>query len=307
MSLSASEVLHLDAELKLDCKNILGESIVWCPERSRLFWVDIEGMLFHELDPESGDLKLWDLPERAGSVALKEDGGFLFAFASGLAEYNLKSGAISKQLAVLEVDLPSTRLNDGRCDRQGRFVVGGFNEKQAEDGGQPLSGIYRLAADGSVVRLVEEGVRCSNSICFSLDGSRMYFADSPTRKIYMFDYSGELPTNKTLFYEMPESDPGIPDGSTVDSEGNIWNAEFMGARVVRHRASDGVIDTIVHLPVPNPTQMALGGPDLDTLYITTARRKMSDEQLAAAPTAGGIFAVKVPIKGVIEPKFKSIY
>mmetsp|Transcript_29483 Transcript_29483/g.40711 ORF Transcript_29483/g.40711 Transcript_29483/m.40711 type:complete len:138 (-) Transcript_29483:51-464(-) len=135
----------------------------------------------------------------------------------------------------------------------------------------------------------------------------MYFADSPTRKIFKYDYPAgdEAPSNKRLFYEMPEGDLGFPDGSTVDSENNVWNAVFGGSRVVRHRACDGAIDIIVHVPVPNPTQVALGGPDLDTLYITSAREHLSEEELVAAPTSGSLFAVKVPLKGVPEPKFKT--
>mmetsp|Transcript_36394 Transcript_36394/g.50568 ORF Transcript_36394/g.50568 Transcript_36394/m.50568 type:complete len:162 (+) Transcript_36394:223-708(+) len=158
-------------------------------------------------------------------------------------------------------------------------------------------------------RILAGGVRCSNSICFSTNGSHMYFADSPERKIYKYKYpaGSDLPTERSLFYEMPECDPGIPDGSTVDSEDCVWNAEFGGSRVVRHRACDGVVDTIVHLPVPNPTCMALGGPGLNHLYITTARRKMTGEQLEAMPTSGGVFVVKVPVEGVPEPKFKSLY
>mmetsp|Transcript_27371 Transcript_27371/g.52114 ORF Transcript_27371/g.52114 Transcript_27371/m.52114 type:complete len:355 (+) Transcript_27371:371-1435(+) len=306
MAYATPQPLRLTAELVVDCRNILGEGLVWCEDAKRLIWVDIEGKLLLEFDPSCNETRTWSLPERPGSVALKQGGGFIFAFENGLSEYDLDTGVL-RRLAPFEPEHPTTRMNDGRCDYQGRFVVGGYNEMHRSDGARALSGVYRLDPSRPFApeRILDEGVRVANSLCFSTDGKTMYFCDSPTRRIHAYDYSNGLPSNKRLFYEIPEAEAGFPDGATVDSEDAVWSAQFGAGRVVRIRRCDAAVDIVVDVPVPNPTCVALGGPDMNILYITTTRRKMSDEELESVPTAGSLFAVKVPVKGVGEPKFGS--
>jgi L-arabinonolactonase len=131
----------------------------------------------------------------------------------------------------------------------------------------------------------------------------MYFADTPTGQIWSYDYDADsgAVSNKRVFADFSDQ-PGIPDGSIVDAEGFLWNAQWNGYRVVRYRP-DGTIDRIVDMPVMNPTCVAFGGKDLDILFVTTARYLMTPEQIEAEPLSGGLFAVKVDVQGLNEPKF----
>ena len=288
----------LKAELVVDCRNTLGESVFWHPERASVFWTDIDGARLWRFDPESGEAESWPTPERFGSVAMRGSGGLVVAAASGLCFYDLDSGDVTP-IAEVEADLSSTRLNDGRCDRQGRFVFGGYDEVDRK----AVSAVYRLDTDLTVHRLIP-GVAVANSICFSPDGGTMYFADTPTRRIMAYDYDTAAGTvgDWRVFCSL-EDQPGSPDGSVVDAEGYLWNAQVHGHRVVRY-APDGTVDRIIEVPVKSPTCVGFGGADLDTLYITTLRRLRTAEELAAEPTLGGLFAVKPGVRGLPEPKFR---
>lgn len=284
--------------LIVDCRNTLGEGVVWSAEEQALFWLDIEEAELWRYDPATGARRTWVLPERAGSFAFRRNGELIMAFASGFAFYHLASGRRTP-IAVVEPDLP-TRFNDGRCDRQGRFIAGTMDESGEE---QPIASVYRVGRDLAVTRIID-GVRISNGLAFSPDGRTMYFADTPQRVIRAYDYdprNGRL-SNGRIFHRLADG-TGLPDGSTVDAEGCLWNARWQGHRVVRHRP-DGTVDRVIELPVPNVTCVALGGPDLDTLYITTARQGMSDAALKAAPSAGGLFAVPAGVRGLPEPVFQ---
>ena len=283
----------------VDCQNSLGEGPVWLADEQKLYWVDIEKAEMWRYDPETGDIKVWNTPERVGCLAFRQQGGLLVAFESRLSFWDPESGETAR-IQDFEPDLPGCRTNDGRCDRQGRFIVGGMNES---GDGKAISNVYRVDGDLSIHQIIS-GVTCSNSICFSPDGKVMYFADTPTREIWAFDYdtqTGAL-ANKRVFTDFSDQ-PGAPDGSIVDSEGFLWNAQWNGYRVVRYRP-DGGVDRVLEIPVMNPTCVAFGGKDLDVLYVTTARYLMMPEQIEAEPLSGGLFAVHVNVKGLEEPKFR---
>ena len=287
-----------DLECVVDCQNTLGEGPAWSVDEQKLYWVDIEKSELRSYDPETQDAGVWKTPERVGSFAFREQGGLLVAFESGIDFWDPETGQ-TKRIHNFEPESPTTRTNDGRCDRQGRFIVGGMNEA---DNGDPISNVYRLDSDMGIHRIISN-VSCANSTCFSPDGTVMYFADTPTGQIWSYDYdvdSGAV-SNKRVFADFSDQ-PGIPDGSIVDAEGYLWNAQWNGYRVVRYRP-DGTIDRIVDMPVMNPTCVAFGGKDLDTLFITTARYLMTPEQIEAEPLSGGLFAVQVDVKGLNEPKF----
>ena len=287
-----------EPELVVDCRNILGESVVWCPNQRKLYWVDIEQSELHRLDLHTGETEVWKTPERIGSFAFHENDGLLVAFESGFAFYEPMSGEVTR-IHDVEAELPTTRLNDGRCDRQGRFIAGAMNESPS---GESIASVYRLDPDLSMHKLIS-GVVCANSTCFSPNGRTMYFADTPAAEIWAYEYdpaTGEL-SNKRVLCEFTDQ-PGLPDGSTVDAEGYIWNAQWNGHRVVRY-APDGLVDRVIEMPVLNPTCVAFGGDDLDVLYITTARFHMTPEQIAAEPLSGGLFALQPGVKGLPEPRF----
>lgn len=236
------------------------------------------------------------MPEKVCSIAFRRTAGLLIAFETGISFYDVETG-VQKRIVDVEPDIPVTRLNDGRCDRQGRFIVGGFDPTE-----KGLSAAYRLDADLSIHRLFG-GLSSANSTCFSLDGKTMYYADSPQAAIWAFDYdidTGE-PSNRRVFCGFKDQ-PGVPDGSVIDSEGCLWNAQWNGARVVRFRP-DGAVDRVIEMPVRHPTSVAFGGRELDTLYITTSRLILSPEEARKQPLAGALLAVRPGVTGLPEDRF----
>ncbi|MGH6915234.1 MAG: SMP-30/gluconolactonase/LRE family protein, partial [Geminicoccales bacterium] len=254
-------------DLVLDCRNTLGEGAVWNEVDGLLWWTDIEGGRLWTLEPKRGRSASYQTPERVCCFAPRRNGqGLVVAFSSGFALYDPATG-LRRDLVAFEPDQPDTRLNDGRTDRQGRLIAGGFDEK---GGGRLISSVVRLDPNLTVTKLFS-GVGCANGICFSPDGRTLYFADSMRAEIWAFAYdpdSGRL-GGRRVVATLEGSRPGIPDGSCVDAQGCIWNAEWDGGAVVRW-TPDGRIDRVVELPVPRPTCVTFGGADYGTLYITTA-------------------------------------
>lgn len=283
-----------DIVLQVDCRNAHGEGAVWDADLGRLFWTDIEGRSLWWYEPQTAESGSIELPERLCCVAPRRAGGLVAGFASGFAIFDPDAMSI-EWITRFEPGNPETRLNDGRTDRLGNFIAGGMNEVSNAFN----SSVVRLSTSGSVSTLIE-GVSCANSICFSPDGETMYFADSPRKEIVAYAYSGEtpsLPPAKVLV-DLSAS-LGVPDGSCVDSEGGIWNAEWDGGRVIRILL-DGSIDCIVTVPVGKPTCCAFGGNALDTLFITTSRLGESAESIRANPLQGSLFSIKPGIRGVAD-------
>jgi len=276
--------------------NILGEGPLWDAGAGLLYWTDIEQSEFWTLD-SSGEIKVAKAPERIGCFAPCETGGFIVAFATGFAFWDPKTGQ-RQEIGKFEAHLPTTRLNDGGTDRQGRFLAGGLDEKD----GKPISSLCRVDSDLTVHTLLTD-ICCSNSLCFSPDGKTMYFADMPKALIWRFDYDIDrgVPSNRQLFATFDDQ-PGVPDGSCVDADGCLWNAQWNGGRVVRYTPI-GRIDRIVEMPVRKPTCVAFGGPRLDTLYITSARYLTPPDELEAEPLAGALFSLSPGVTGLASEKF----
>ncbi len=272
------------------------EGPIWSEERAALYWTDIESKTVWRLEPASKAATRWNMPQKVCSLAFREKGDLLIAFEKGLSFYDLQLQAEQKIVDV-EVGLPTTRLNDGRCDRQGRFIVGGFDSTE-----KGLSAAYRLDLDLRLHRLFG-GLSSANSTCFSLDGRTMYYADSPQAAIWAFDYDIETgtPSNRRVFCDF-RGQPGIPDGSVIDADGCLWNAQWNGSRVVRYRP-DGRIERVIEVPCRNPTSLAFGGRDLDTLFITTSRLTLTEEEARLQPLAGTLLAVRPGVKGLPETRF----
>ena len=168
--------------------------------------------------------------------------------------------------------------------------------------GAPTSSVIRIDGDLSVTTIIQ-GVSCANSTCFSPDGQTMFFADTPDREIVAFDYdpTSGTPTGRRVHGAF-DSEPGLPDGSCVDEQGGVWNAQWEGRRVVRV-APGGTIDRVIEVPVWKPTCCTFGGPDLDTLFITTSRLMSDAQTLENEPTSGGLFAVKPGVVGTLDVPF----
>lgn len=283
--------------LAVDAHDRLGECALWCAQTGTFWWTDIEGSVVRRLQDDGG-VREWRLPERVGSFAFCAGSTtrLLLGLASGIAVFDTADESLSPVVPV-EADRPTTRINDGRCDRQGRFVFGMYNPKEDR-----IGGIYRVDAALNVERLPLPATAVANSICFSPDGGTMYWGDSPTRTIWAIDYhaDGALGTPR-VFVQLGDGE-GFPDGSCIDAEGGLWNAQWEGRCVVRY-GSDGRETDRIAVPVSRPTCPALGGPGLDVLYVTSARGGLSKERLRAEPHAGGVFCAPSRWRGLPETRF----
>jgi len=246
-----------------DTTSLLGECPVWCERTERLFWTDIPGCELRALDPVSGDVQRWSLPEPLGSFALTADEDvLLMGLASCLGYYNLSTARFSKITATPGV--AGTLINDGRCDRRGNFV---FSTMDASEQVQTLGRFHRLnAATLEIETLDLPEVAIPNSICFSLDGTTLYYADSLQGCILCCDYPSL--ENPRVFTKVEGQ--GAPDGSCIDAQGFLWNAQWGGSRVVRY-APDGNVDSIIESSCVQTTCPVLAGPGYETLYCTSAR------------------------------------
>lgn len=286
------------ASVAVHAANSLGEGVLWCSRRQVLYWTDIACSQLWEYSPAHGATRTYPMPERLASFALCEtDDWLLLALASQLAFYHLPSGQL-RPLHQIEPGL-DTRANDGACDRQGRFVFGTLHEPASGDK-RAVGGFYRLNLDLSLERLPLPSVAIANSIAFSPGGERMYFCDSLERCIRCCDY-GDVPVSPRVFVDLTGAE-GEPDGSTVDANGGLWNAQWGASRVVRY-LEDGSEDDTVHVAASQPTRPALGGAVLDTLYVTSARIGVPAAALEQAPHSGALFAMQVPVRGLPEPRF----
>ncbi|RDI98743.1 SMP-30/gluconolactonase/LRE family protein [Dyella solisilvae] len=287
------------AEVAVLLNNELGEGVLWCDREQALYWTDICASTLWRYRVEHGALDHWRLPERLASFALCEaDGWLLLGLASHLAFFQPASQTLVT-ITEVEAGLP-TRVNDGACDRDGRFVFGTLHEPTDDAPREPIGGYYRLNRDLSLERLPLPDVAISNSIAFSPDGERMYFCDSVSPVIQCCDY-GERCGAPTVFATIDLSG-GEPDGSVVDRDGGLWNAQWGLGRVVRYHP-DGRLDRVIDVPASQPTRAVFGGAQLDTLYITSARLGLSANAITAQPFAGALFAVRVDVCGLPEPRF----
>ncbi|HVF65815.1 MAG TPA: SMP-30/gluconolactonase/LRE family protein [Casimicrobiaceae bacterium] len=281
----------------LDIKASLGECAIWSVEDQALWWVDINAPSLNRFDPASGHNLAMSMPQSIGSFAFRGKGGFVAALRDGIWFVN-EQGALTRKLHDAPYDTATHRFNDGRCDRQGRFYVGSMNENRDANS----AALYRLDEDASFTPVFDD-IMISNGLAWSPDGRTMYHADTPTRTIRAFDYDvsrGES-SNARIFAEF-EQEAERPDGCCIDSEGNYWSAFYRGGKVVRI-SPQGSRLAEYSLPAMCPTMCALGGPDLKTLFVTSARQQRAQEELDALPLSGGIFAMRVDVPGLPEAKF----
>lgn len=275
--------------------DVLGEGPVWDVQEQALYWVDIRNPAVRRYGDRDRKVTDWAMPEMVGSLAVRDQGGLLLALKSALAFFDPQSGSI-RRVASPEADRPGQRFNDGKCDRQGRFWAGTMNDTAR----QPDGTLYRFDRSGCVA--VESGITIPNSLCWSPDGRTMYFSDSWTRTIRAFDFdtaTGQV-TNKRPFATTVA--PAIPDGATIDAEGCLWCAEYDGWRITRF-APDGKRMRSIELPLQRPTSCMFGGPDLGTLFVTSATQKLSPAELAKQPLAGALLAMDVGVRGLPETRF----
>ena len=297
-------------ERVLDCGNHLGEGPVWDVEEACLYWVDGTGRRvgnpsIFRLDPRSGAVQSWSLDHDVGAMALRRGGGAVLALDDGFYLFDFDSGDL-ELIELIEADAPRTRLNDGKCDRRGRFLAGGMDDQEE----LKICGLYRLDPDLTVTKL-DNGIICSNGPCWSPDDRTFYFADTFQDEFWAYDYDLETGavSNRRVF-ATTHDDNGVADGSTVDAEGYLWNAQVIGGELVRY-APDGSVERRIGMPVRNVTSLTFGGDNLDEIYVTSMARVKHPavhEQFVkeAKPQfgAGSLFKVTgLGIRGLPEPRF----
>ena len=237
----------MNAHLLVDAHARLGECALWCDRTGSLWWTDIEACTLGRWRSQDGSVQRWTLPRRIGSFALcAHDDRLLVALADGIGLFDPASGELTDFQPLALPQQRGIRINDGRCDREGRFVFGLFNSA-----GACVGPFYRVDARLRIEQLPLPPATVANGICFSPDGRTLYFADSPTRTIHRVDYrrDGSIGT-PGVFVRVPASE-GYPDGATVDAEGGVWSAHWDGGCLVRYGA-DGQESARIALPFRGP-------------------------------------------------------
>lgn len=286
-----------DVSVVLRAQAQIGEGPVWDARSQRLYWVDIVGQQLHVFNPADGTNTTHTCPDIVTSVSPRAGGGVLLTLRRSFALFDEKTGQFDT-IADVEADMPGNRFNDGKTDRRGRHWAGTMGDV---DWNHPIGNLYRFGADRKPVRVAEK-ICCSNGIAWSPDDRTMYFCESFAYVIHAYDFdavSGAIENRRTFATVDAVS---FPDGITVDAEGFLWCAQPVFGRIVRYDPA-GRIERIIELPVSRGTSLMFGGPDLSTLYITTMRTTLSEQQLSEEPLAGSLLAITPGVRGLAETPF----
>jgi L-arabinonolactonase len=287
-------------ECVLHAKAKLGEGTVWDTAQQVLWWVDIPAKSIHKFDPLTRRNQTYEAPEAVGCVSPRTRGGLVVALASGFHFFD-PTTLMYSAIIDPEADLPQTRFNDGRTDRQGRFWAGSMMQEEKKEA-RKIAALYRLDTDLTCHRIVSD-VGCSNGLAWSVDGRTIYHTDSQTPYINAWDFdsaTGEVARCRR-FADL-SAIGGVADGATVDAEDCYWVTVPFHAKVLRYDP-DGRLMQAIHLPTALPTCCEFGGPDLDVLYVTTASLGYTPEQWMREPQAGGLFALDVGVRGLPSQPF----
>jgi L-arabinonolactonase len=303
MITSDSDQAGLDIIRVSSVASDLAESLFWDHAAERLRWIDAWDCTVHSCDTATASRTCVDFTSvlqgaPIGSIAAREGGGMIAGVRGGFHRLDLAACA-TRLVAPVEQDRPATnRLNDGKCDRAGRFWCASANT----DHRTASASLWRL--EGSVATLMQDGLIVGNGIAWSPDDRTMYLADTFAETVWAYDFdvaSGEI-ANRRIFVSTAAMS-GAVDGATVDADGCYWAALFRGGAVAQFDP-DGSLVRKIDLPVRDPTICAFGGVNLDTLYVASARRFLDEEQRRAQPLAGHVLAIRgLGVRGVPEPLF----
>ncbi|WP_222832611.1 SMP-30/gluconolactonase/LRE family protein [Pseudomonas sp. SC3(2021)] len=296
----------MQAELIVDARNAVGESPVWVPQDNALYWVDIPNGGLQRWSADTGHVHAWKTPEMLACIARHRRGGWVAGMESGFFHLHPHSdGSLdSERLASVAHGRNDMRLNDGRCDRQGRFWAGSMVLDMGLN--LPEGRLYRYGTGQSgVIEALLDGFIVPNGLGFSPDGKTMYVSDShpAVQLIWAFDYDTDsgTPSNRRVFIDMNHF-PGRPDGAAVDAEGFYWICAN-DAGLIHRFAPDGRLDFSLAVPVKKPTMCAFGGSRMDTLFVTSIRPGDDHDPQSLA---GGVFALNPNVKGLPEPIFDDV-
>jgi sugar lactone lactonase YvrE len=297
-------------ECVLECANHLGEGPVWDVDEGCLYWVDGTGRRVGKpsiwwMDPRTAKTRNWSLAHDVGAMALRKSGGAVLALADGFYFFDFATASLDP-IALIDADEPRTRLNDGKCDRRGRFFAGGMDDKEE----LKICGLWRLDPDLRVTN-VDQGIICTNGPCWSPDDTTFYLADTFQGEYWAYDFDIETGSlaNKRVWTSFA-ADEGVADGSTIDEDGCVWNAQLISGDLVRY-APDGSVDRRIGMPVRNITSCMFGGDKLDELYVTSMARvkhpavhDLFAKEATPQYLAGSLFRVTgLGVRGLPEPRF----
>ena len=278
------------------CRCVLGEGPLWDEGRGRLYWFDIKGRRLHWLEPARGRSQERGLAVQVSAAAVRAGGGLLAASERGIEALDPETGAL-ELLEAKEPDLAGFRSNDGKIDPRGVF----WWSVMDDDGGRRPGRVYRKAP-GAKSRRVLDGIHIPNTISVTADGQTLYLADSALRTLYAYPIEEAGGLGAPAVFATTGAGPGAPDGSALDVDGFVWNAQWGAGRVVRY-APDGRVDRVIQMPVSQPSSCAFGGVELTTLYVTSAREGLDQQALADQPEAGSLFAFEAGVRGLGLPAF----
>lgn len=291
-------------EIAVDAEDGVGEGPFWDDIKNELWWVDISSKRLHRWRPATGDRRDWQLDDFPSAVVVRERGGLLLAMRDGLYFMDPETGE-RKLFVVHEPDRPENRTNEAKCAPDGSFWVGTMQNNLNPDGSdKPMTkasgALYRVRHDGGITREVD-GVHLSNTLAWTNGGRTLLFADTGTGviKAYEVNPDGRLGAS-CVFSE--EKLPGYCDGSAIDAEGCLWNARFAGSCLIRF-APDGSVDRKIDLPVTQPTSCCFGGPDLSTLFVTSARHGLDAAAIEKNPHEGAVLAIEAGVQGTPSVRF----
>ncbi len=283
-------------ELATQRANILGEGPLWHAGRARLYWVDIRSRRIEWLEPQSGAAGRHETPVRASALAVRAAGGLLLAGDRCIGVLDLETGAFEQRLSF-EAGKPNNRSNDGAMGADGRFWFGTMDDAAAPRQGA----LYALSSDWRL-QCLREGLSIPNGIAIAANGRTLYLADSLDQTISTHAIGADGALGPPARFFSAHGKAATPDGAALDAEGFLWSAQWDGACLLR-LAPDGAVAAKVDMPVSRPTACAFGGPDLNTLYITSAREGLSPAELARQPLAGSVFKLAAPAPGLPRPAF----
>jgi sugar lactone lactonase YvrE len=283
---------------RFEAQNQCGESPIWDPRSATLSWVDTERPLFSALSDRSAQAVTTPTSRLVQAIGRRRSGGWVAVVRDGFALLQA-DGTETRLLGNPVEGFPHLTMNDGTVGPDGRFYAGSFNKNDLEAADGCL---YRVDHDGTVA-MIETGLVLPNGMAFSPDGGTMYVTEMWVRRITAFDFDARAGTvsHRRVLVTVPEQE-GYPDGLIVDEDGFLWSGHWQGFRITRYDP-DGRKERHVDVPVPTATCMAFGGPDLDRLYITTGKKGLTAEQLAAYPCAGDLYMVRPGVRGRVEHEF----
>ncbi len=287
------------AQSILSARAALGEGPTWDAGSQVLYWVNILAGELHSFSPSTRQDRVVTFDQYLGFVVLRSRGGVVLGLQNGVAAYDFETAGLT-WISRPETDKPENRFNDGKCAPDGRLFAGTMAIDEHPDAGT----LYRIDCDLQTTP-VARPVTISNGLAWSPDQKTMYYIDTPTRAVVAYDYApetGEM-SRPRIAVSVPASE-GWPDGMTIDAEGMLWVAMWNGAKVVRYHPGQGKKIGELTLPALNVTSCAFGGPALDRLYITSARKGMQPEQFEQYPCSGDLFEAGVGVSGLPAVKFQ---